>query len=447
MEEFLEKLLSQIRCKKARPYIKDEIRMHIEDQISDNIRSGMSKEEAEREAIKDMGDPVEVGISLDRIHKPQISWKVLSIIAIISIMAIILQLSISNQMKQYGITAKSDALMAASSGFAIRVLGGLAVMFILYLIDYTTVAKYSRIIGSIMIFVAIIGGIFAINIAGRESLRVQLTALMMFYIPIYGAIIYKYRGGGLKSLIRAILWMVVPVFIVFRFISILAAGIMFISMLVQLTIALGKGWFKLPAKKTIILMWIISVSLPVVTFLIMYSAHYFKEYQVERLKAFFLATDGRAWITQTLRDLCKDAALFGNSGKEVIGYLPDFNRDYIFSYVLNAYGIIAGLLLIAVLAVFIICIFSTAINQKNQLGCVMGCGCGMILLMNMVINLLGCFGLILPTSSFLPFFSAGGSNIILSYALVGIILSIYRYKSVYPQYVSTKLVKRKVSIE
>jgi len=179
----------------------------------------------------------------------------------------------------------------------------------------------------------------------------------------------------------------------------------------------------------------------------MYSAHYFKEYQVERLKAFFLATDGRAWITQTLRDLCKDAALFGNSGKEVIGYLPDFNRDYIFSYVLNAYGIIAGLLLIAVLAVFIICIFSTAINQKNQLGCVMGCGCGMILLMNMVINLLGCFGLILPTSSFLPFFSAGGSNIILSYALVGIILSIYRYKSVYPQYVSTKLVKRKVSIE
>ena len=41
MEEYLEKLLAQIRCKKARPYIAEEIRGHIESQIEDNIASGM----------------------------------------------------------------------------------------------------------------------------------------------------------------------------------------------------------------------------------------------------------------------------------------------------------------------------------------------------------------------------------------------------------------------
>ena len=46
MEEYLEKLISQIRCKKARPYILEEIKGHIEDQIQDNIAVGMTKEEA-----------------------------------------------------------------------------------------------------------------------------------------------------------------------------------------------------------------------------------------------------------------------------------------------------------------------------------------------------------------------------------------------------------------
>ena len=48
MESYLEKLLSQIRCKKARPYISDEIRSHIESQIEDNLSGGMEYEEAAR---------------------------------------------------------------------------------------------------------------------------------------------------------------------------------------------------------------------------------------------------------------------------------------------------------------------------------------------------------------------------------------------------------------
>ena len=50
MEKYLEKLLLQIRCKKARPYIAEEIKGHIESQIEDNIADGMSYEEAEKNA-------------------------------------------------------------------------------------------------------------------------------------------------------------------------------------------------------------------------------------------------------------------------------------------------------------------------------------------------------------------------------------------------------------
>ena len=65
MDEYLKTLLEQIRCKKARPYVKKELQDHIEDQIEANMQAGMDREQAEREAVRDMGDPVETGISLE----------------------------------------------------------------------------------------------------------------------------------------------------------------------------------------------------------------------------------------------------------------------------------------------------------------------------------------------------------------------------------------------
>ena len=55
MDEYLKTLLEQIRCKKARPYIRQELQNHMEDQIEANIHAGMNYESAEKEAVKDMG--------------------------------------------------------------------------------------------------------------------------------------------------------------------------------------------------------------------------------------------------------------------------------------------------------------------------------------------------------------------------------------------------------
>ena len=41
----------------------------------------------------------------------------------------------------------------------------------------------------------------------------------------------------------------------------------------------------------------------------------------------------------------------------------------------------------------------------------------------------------------LPFFSVGRSNMVLCYALVGFVMSIYRYKDVYPRHVNTTQVE------
>lgn len=442
MEEYLEKLLSQIRCKKARPYIEEEIRSHLESQTEDNISSGMSREEAEQMAVKDMGNPVEVGISLDRIHKPRIAWKLLAVVGILSVLGILVQASIFCNVEMYKMESYlQESYSALMTGFVSSVILGFIIMCGIYFIDYTFIAKHSKIIA---IFINIMGillltGVFGGYINGTHygigfgPFTFSATSMMMFYVPIYGAILYKYRDGGIGSLLKSVGWLILPVIITFRMPNIIVTGIIMISMLIQLTTAIIKGWFRVKVKRAVAVLWSVFMVLPAITLFVMYKFHFLASYQEERLRAFFVASGDGSYLTASLRTLCQNISLVGNSGNDVIGTLPEFNRDYIFSYILNSYGILFGILVVAVLAVLVIFIFGTSVKQKNELGTVMGFGCGMVFLLNIVLNVLGAMGMIPPASSFLPFFSVGGSNIVLCYALIGIVMSIYRYKDVYPK--------------
>ena len=156
-------------------------------------------------------------------------------------------------------------------------------------------------------------------------------------------------------------------------------------------------------------------------------------YQEARIRSYFTASGDANYMTSMLRKFNENILLWGNSGKDVVGGLPEFNQDYIFSYILNSYGKLAGIVVIVLLTALVVFMFGTSVRQKNELGTVMGFGCGMIILLNVLLNLAGIFGWIPLTTTFLPFLSVGRNNILLSYALVGIILSIYRYKDVYPK--------------
>lgn len=455
MESYLEKLLSQIRCKKARPYIAEEIRGHIESQIEDNLSGGMVYEEAEKNAVADMGDPIAVGISLDKIHRPRVAWKLLIIVGVLSLLGILLQQSILYQTGYYELEPyKQEIYQLTMAGFISSVIIGFIIMCVIYFIDYTMIAKYSKLVGLCIIAMGVLCllGVFGANINGARyrvgfgMFSFSPTAFMMFYVPIYGGILYKYRDGGLCALLKAVIWLILPVVITFKIPSLVVAGIMMVSMLIQLTVAILKGWFKIPVKKAIVCLWAIFMILPAGLLFIMYTFHLLEVYQVVRIRSFLSASGDEFYITSMLRTFSKDVLLIGNSGNDVIGSLSQFNSDYIFSYILNSYGLIAGAVVVAALATFVMFLFGASIKQKNELGLTMGVGCGMVLLLNIIINLLVTVGAIPTVSSFLPFLSIGRDNIILCYALVGIIMSIYRYKEVYPKHVKLSLIQLQKNI-
>lgn len=71
MYNYLNIVSEQMRCKRARPAVLKELKDHIEDQKDDYMTAGMTAQEAEEEAVRQMGDPVEVGVSLDRLHRTE----------------------------------------------------------------------------------------------------------------------------------------------------------------------------------------------------------------------------------------------------------------------------------------------------------------------------------------------------------------------------------------
>ena len=200
MEKYLQAVLEQIRCKKVHPYIREELMGHIQDQIEDNRKSGMSEKEAEEAAVRDMGDPVEIGVEFDRIHRPQIAWKMLIVIGVISVLGILVHFFITRQIADSNLL---DSSVSGSSWYALHVLIGLTLMFVVYRIDYTYLAKYAKVIAACILLFGLVclhagtvagGVILGIHVGGGSI--VAVNTLLMLYVPIYAAVVYKYHGEG-----------------------------------------------------------------------------------------------------------------------------------------------------------------------------------------------------------------------------------------------------------
>lgn len=421
MEEYLNNLLDQIRCKKAHAAIREELESHISDQIEDNMKAGMTREEAEKAAVCDMGDPVTTGISLDQIHRPKMARQMIVLMAVIMFAGVLI----------HWMMGAPVACMQTISGFCL--------MFFICHLDYTRIAAIAKVIAAGIILVGIYALFFGVRFGGNifvASLlwfRISMFSFLMLYVPVYGAILYSYYGEGYKGLVKAALWAVPPLFIALMMSSLTLFLILSVCMVSLLVLAVVKKWFQVKQKRVVIVAAILVLAITG----ILQIAN--APYQMDRIRNFLAGDVESNYVTKVLKNCFSGSILIGKGVEELKTTLPDYNNSFILAYLTGTYGYIICAAVCAVLVLLIVAIFSIVFRQKNQLGMMMGFGSGMILFTNIAINLLENFG-ILPTSqTFLPFFSKGGSCMYVCYILMGVILSVYRYKDVY----SVHLPKRK----
>lgn len=200
-EKYLALLTEQIRCRTARPDIEKEISDHIEDQTRAYMSEGMERQEAEEAAVRDMGDPVDVGTELDKVHRPSMPWGMIGLILVLSIAGYLFQWMIQRR-----ILAENGDVFFNNERQLVLMAAGILLMTVICFLDYTRIADRAREL-LLLLVVGSAAGLFLFGLKinslrqwiwmpGGGSLNVPL--LLMLTVPLYAAILYRYRGQGLS---------------------------------------------------------------------------------------------------------------------------------------------------------------------------------------------------------------------------------------------------------
>ncbi len=107
-------------------------------------------------------------------------------------------------------------------------------------------------------------------------------------------------------------------------------------------------------------------------------------------------------------------------------YLPQSHNDFIMSVLAEELGLVGVLLVLSLLGFLVWCAFTIAERAPDRLGRLLAMGMGAALALQLLLNLGVVVGLLPVTGLTLPFFSNGGSSLMVTLAMVGVLLNVSR---------------------
>ncbi|MCD7761717.1 MAG: FtsW/RodA/SpoVE family cell cycle protein [Lachnospiraceae bacterium] len=440
--EYLDMVVGQMRCSKAREFVREELEEHILDQQEAYIREGMPEEAAMEKAVLDMGDPVETGISMDHLHRPKMSWVTLLMVGIVSMISIVLQWVLAGNGS--GTSAITDSVLQQHIGYTVL---GYALMLLIYRMDYSILAKYGIWTAAVILALLAADCVFGLSVNGSTMyisigvFHLSAGLLSWLYIPVFGAVLYHYRGQGAKCFWKILFWAIAPFALIFKGTYLSRAILVYISLCLLMAAAIWKDWFLVPRKRGMLLAGSILLLTPAgIAAAMAIIGNLPPEYYLTKLKNFFSASatgayhEAYSYTMGMASQILNSCRLIGSgSGSVSMTDLAGYNGEYILVSLASVFGLLSAALVVFLLALLAVKIFQIAFHQKNQLGMILGCGCGIVLMMQILTSVSVDFGLTVAFNTSLPFFSSDGGNLICSYLLLGLVLSIYRYEDILPK--------------
>ena len=428
LSEYLDTVSEQIRCKRARTMVREELKNHVQEQAEAYEADGMTAPEAMREAVRQMGDPIETGTALNRIHRPQLEWKFLILVLLLSALGLALQYMTCYTGLFGGFSSDlADYFWKRQCFFTVA---GLGVLAAVYIVDYTILGRYPLLLWF---------GYFAVIfiIANTHTVimgKVRIYNYLTLFLPLYAGVLYRFRSKGYGAVAVCYLLSFMPFFVGLKTIlvhgSLELAGGCFLLLL----IAVCKGIFHVRKTRTIVAL----IALPLITFLLLYwkgaELGLLHHYQLARLQYVFspdmLDYNSNGGIIPYLWESVSGFRMFGSSAAPVPKAMKSLNCDYVVFFVFAKYGIAAGTAMLSILAVTAVKAFSISRRQKNRLGFLVGTACSVVLTIQMMVYVAANFGVPLVEPMTIPFLSYGGQSTLVNYILLGLILSVHRNKDI-----------------
>lgn len=325
-QEYVQQVCAQIRWKKAHPVVEEELLAHIEDQREAFLAEGMSAEDAEVQAVAEMGSPLETGSQFDRIYRPKMEWSIVLLVGVMLILGTVLRLTL--------LAAIGEEINLVRELWGIPV--GLVLMMLGYWLDYTVLQANS--ISKALLLFLIYAGIYTtttILLGGLElqGARVVYNYLAFIFPIAYCTVIYILRGQGGCGFVLGFLAILGSLVLVHEgtacaiFLVLGAEG-------ATLLYALWKNWFN--CSRWWIITFILTLFVPVVMILS-------RPYRMKRISVLFDPYQdplGAGFMACQVLDTLHNATLFGG-GAEAAGKLARYVaiwHDYLLTGALSYWG-------------------------------------------------------------------------------------------------------------
>lgn len=422
IESYLQAVQEQIRWRRARPAISRELRQHLEDQQGALQREGKSSEQAERLAVAEMGDPVAVGMELDRLHRPK---------AQAGPLALTLLLALAGGLLRVLLTAGSEfpnsplrALLALLLGTAC-LLGG-------YFLDCSRLFRYPR-----TLYAAVLGGsllicclpLFSTTLYGQLY---YIGYLVLLYPTAYAVWLCASRGKGWRGLMAAIAGGIPLILLCLYVPSLRAAGTLLITGFILLLCAIRAGWFAVPPKKAAAAVCLLALGVLLLTLLFLLGTSGRASYLLTRLQGFYHPERdpyGRGYMLLSIRQALAASRWLGPGDASALPapferFVPDWPNDALLCTLIYKWGWLPFLLLVLAMAGLLLWLLVKCLRLKNQAGRLLALSVALSLLLQAAVSLLLNLG-ILSLSSEFPLV-IGNLHTMIDMGLIGLALSAFR---------------------
>ena len=422
ISDFCNIVCNQIRWKKTHKTVFGEIENHLIEQRDEYINSGYTEADATDKAINDFGDATYIGTELDRIHRPKNQLVCFIILGILSFVGILIQ----------SIIILSGSISANIAPQIVSYILGIAILTVTYFIDFTILSKYSFHFYVTVFFLSVILCIFPFYISFKYYIA-------LLYPLALSCSIYHFRTRGYFGIaINTLFTLTLLVFCHFTN-NILGIILCLFIALIITPVSIYRKWFNI--KRSIGLLLCLSPFILMI--IVIFTIPSTREGILSILG--YVSTNyelGAGYIPNLLQEMTLNAKMIGQANTLSSPFPDIFHTDYILAFILYRYGWLAFGFMVALFYALIIICLNAAIKQKSVLGQLFTLSITGVFTVQITLYILSNLGIVNSTLSVLPFVSYGSFANLINFAMLGILLSVFRNEEIMVDRVTKPLITR-----
>lgn len=424
--EYMNTLKEQIQSRQAKELVAEEIEGHILEQAEEYEVEGMSHEEALKEAVRQMGDPVETGSRLNKIHRPVFPWKMMILALLLTAISVAMSFVV---LRETGRAAES--LQYLGGLLTVHAIEFAIILGILFL-DYRAFMRYTRgfyILYLIFLLLCGVSANFGLDYQTGYLLSYSSQALLPLF---FAGMIYQNRGKEVKGMAESILWIVVPMAVLFF----AGSGPLCAAVIVEngliclllLLFSIKQGIFGERKKRQGIVLAGMASAIGILFVTLLLPA---RAYWGARIAAILNPAGTEAgYQNLIIRRGISDFKLFGGTTLLPMVQQEETMDSYLLNSIFSYFGVLAGAIVLAVFILFFCHAFRQSLYQRNRMGFLLGIATSSGLLVRLFAYAAINFGYAFWYTTAVPFFSGSFMDVLVNGIYVGLLFSVLRNKMV-----------------